>query len=275
MNQRNQKRIGKPIFSTVAQLIKSERQFLRSLRQKKYRYLHKKFLIEGLKPVLEAIDSGFPVEKIYLSNEFANKLSDFDFETLKSQNKNLQCVDTADIHYISALSTPEGIVALGKMISERVPLDDLSLYPVVYLYEINDPGNLGAILRTARWFGIKSVMLSPNSVDLFSPKVVRSSMGAHFAVSCYQNVLFDDLNKYSARHGIPILAADMSGAAPDKAQTNRWILVLGSEAHGLPEDIINNATSVIGIPRHGSGESLNLSVSAGILFYKLTDSGKV
>ncbi|MCK4716519.1 MAG: RNA methyltransferase [Candidatus Marinimicrobia bacterium] len=275
MNQRNQKRIGKPIFSTVAQLIKSERQFLRSLRQKKYRYLHKKFLIEGLKPVLEAIDSGFPVEKIYLSNEFANKLSDFDFETLKSQNKNLQCVDTADIHYISALSTPEGIVALGKMISERVPLDDLSLYPVVYLYEINDPGNLGAILRTARWFGIKSVMLSPNSVDLFSPKVVRSSMGAHFAVSCYQNVLFDDLNKYSARHGIPILAADMSGAAPDKAQTNRWILVLGSEAHGLPEDIINNATSVIGIPRHGSGESLNLSVSAGILFYKLTDSRKV
>ena len=100
-------------------------------------------------------------------------------------------------------------------------------------------------------------------------------MGAHFAVSCYQNVLFDDLKKYSVRHGIPILAADISGAAPDKAQTNRWILALGSETHGLPEDIINNATSVIGIPRHGSGESLNLSVSAGILLYRLTDSGKV
>lgn len=272
MNQRNPKRIDKPIFSTIAQLTKSERQFLRSLRQKKYRYLYKKFLIEGLKPVLEAINAGFPVEKIYLSNEFACKLSDFDIETLKAQNKNLQCVDTANIHYISTLSTPEGIVALGKMISEPVTLDDLALYPAVYLYEINDPGNLGAILRTARWFGIKSVILSPNSVDLFSPKVVRSSMGAHFAVSCYQNVLFDYLNKYSARHGIPILAADMSGAAPDKAQTNRWILVMGSETHGLPEDIINNATSVIGIPRHGSGESLNLSVSAGILLYELTNS---
>ena len=272
MNQRNPKRIDKPIFSAAAQLTKSERQFLRSLKQKKYRYLHKKFLIEGLKTVLEAINAGFPVEKIYVSNEFANKMCDLDLETLKAQNENLQCVDTADIHYISTLSTPEGIVALGKMISEQVPLNDLALYPAVYLYEINDPGNLGAILRTARWFGIKSVMLSPNSVDLFSPKVVRCSMGAHFSVSCYQNVLFDDLYKYSARRGIPVLAADMSGAAPDKAQTNRWILVMGSETHGLPEDIINNATSVIGIPRHGSGESLNLSVSAGILLYKLTNS---
>ena len=275
MNQRNPKRIDNPIFPTVTQLTKSERQFLRSLKQKKYRYLHKKFLIEGLKPVLEAIDSGFPVEKIYVSNEFANKMSDLDLETLKVKNKNLQCVDTADIHYISTLSTPEGIVALGKMISESVPLDDLALYPAVYLYEINDPGNLGAILRTARWFGINTIFLSPNSVDVFSPKVVRCSMGAHFAVSCYQNVLFDDLYNNSARHGIPILAADTSGAAPDKAQTNRWILVMGSEAHGLPENIINNATSVIGIPRHGSGESLNLSVSAGILLYELTNSGKV
>ncbi|MCG2716423.1 MAG: RNA methyltransferase [Candidatus Marinimicrobia bacterium] len=275
MNQRNPKRIDNPIFPTVAQLTKSERQFLRSLRQKKYRYLYKIFLIEGLKPVLEAINAGFPVEKIYVSNVFANKMSELDFETLKAQNKNLQCIDTADLHYISTLTTPEGIVALGKMISEQVPLENLALYPAVYLYEINDPGNLGAILRTARWFGIKSVMLSPNSVDLFSPKVVRSSMGAHFAVSCYQNVLFDDLDKYSARHGIPILAADMSGAAPDKNQTNRWILALGSESHGLPEDIINNATCVIGIPRHGSGESLNLSISAGILLYELTNSGKV
>ncbi|MCK4641759.1 MAG: RNA methyltransferase [Candidatus Marinimicrobia bacterium] len=272
MNQRNPKRIDKPIFSAAAQLPKSERQFLRSLQQKKYRYLHKKFLIEGLKPVLETIDSGFPVEKIYVSNDFLNKLNVPDFETLKAQNENLQCVDTADIQYISTLSTPEGIVALGKMISEQVPLDDLALYPAVYLYEINDPGNLGAILRTARWFGIKSVMLSPNSVDLFSPKVVRSSMGAHFAVSCYQNVLFDDLYDHSTRNEIPILAAEMSGAAPDQVQTNRWILVMGSETHGLPEDIINNATSVIGIPRHGSGESLNLSVSVGILFYKLTNS---
>lgn len=271
MNQRNPKRIDNPIFSTVAPLTKSERQSLRSLQQKKYRYLHKKFLIEGLKPVLEAINAGFPVEKIYLSNEFADKLSGLDLETLKAQNKNLQYIDIADIHYISTLTTPEGIVALGKMISEQTLLDNLALYPAVYLYEINNPGNLGAILRTARWFGIKSVILSPNSVDLFSPKVVRSSMGAHFAVSCYQNVLFDDLNKYSTQHGIPILAADISGIAPDKTQTNRWILVMGSETHGLPEDIINNATSVIGIPRHGSGESLNLSVSAGILLYELTN----
>lgn len=267
-NHRNPERFKKsgedqPIF----RLSRPERQQVTALQQKKFRYRQHQFILEGAKLLKEALEAQFPIGRIYLGHSAHEKNIcagiPVNWDTVK-------IVRDADIRSMSSLKNPEGILAIASLPEYSFPPEDTDRSPFLYLWEINDPGNLGTILRTARWFGVRHIIISPNSVDPYSPKVVRGSMGSIFHLSIYQNIDVHQLIQFTQRHAIDILCADPGGAPLQQDLPEHWGLVLGSESHGLPESIKNVARDVIAVPKHGSGESLNLSVSAGILLYELS-----
>jgi len=272
----NENQKDSPNLTTTHQqkMTRTERKFVRSLHHKKYRYATGRFLIEGIKPVLEAINAGFPLYKIYTTSAQYRNIPQSSQHLLENINAKVRFIDTADIQYISTLKTPEELVAIGEIPNHSLSASGLRSSRAIYLWEVNDPGNLGAILRTASWFGLREVILSPNSVDVYSPKVVRSSMGALFNLFCYQNVSLKILIEAAKSKKYQILAADTSGTKVILPENQPWILVLGNETHGIPQTLQEKATHIIGIPRYGKGDSLNLSVATGILLAQLTQKAK-
>ena len=138
---------------------------------------------------------------------------------------------------------------------------------------MSDPGNMGTILRTAAWFGIKSIFRSPDCVDPFNSKVIRAAMGAHFYFSHFDSVLNNDLLIDLKKSGVEILGTDMSGYSInslDLSYPSDWCLVLGNESHGISESIKTYITKTVTIPGIDGMESLNVSVAGGILLNALT-----
>jgi TrmH family RNA methyltransferase len=245
-------------------MTRSERRFLKSLHQKKYRYRHQRTLVEGEKLLKEALNAAVPIETIYYSDHASKEI-----QSLLQSFAKSKFVFHADIEYISAHKNPEGVIATTVIPDTALPDTTTAFSTAIYLWHINDPGNLGTILRTAAWFGINPVFLSPGSVDPFSPKVIRGSMGTIFRNDVRTEVPFEYIRTMAAQCDIDLIAADTAGDPPDKLDTNRWLLIMGNESHGLPDFILNQSNFIVGIPRTGYGESLNLSVSAGILFHEL------
>lgn len=175
-----------------------------------------------------------------------------------------------EIERIGTLKNPEGIIAVGCLSPEAtVDVAEIQL-PAVYLWEINNPGNLGTIIRTMLWFGIRDLILSPGSVDAFSPKVVRGSMGALFHLRVFTDVPFCTIQKMISDRKACLFSADMSGVLPDGIKVGeQWIIVFGGESHGLPDEILRSSDKIFGIPKKGYGESLNLGVSVGIILNEL------
>lgn len=248
----------------------SEKSLLHSLKVKKYRYETKLFLIEGLKPVKEALFSKFPLKSIYISNKLDEKIKSGVMNISKEIVQEILIVSHRDIESITALKSPEGVIGVGKIIDLDTTTDFFKYLPALYLFEVNDPGNLGTILRTSLWFGIKTLFLSPNSVDLYSPKVVRSSMGAIFRMKVYTNIKFETLVNYKRNNEISFIAFDAkSGKVFRAINTKKWIGIFGNESHGLPDSILSRSNLIMQIPKKGYGDSLNLSVAVGVALYEL------
>ena len=132
---------------------------------------------------------------------------------------------------------------------------------------------MGTILRTAAWFGIKSVFRSPDCVDPFNSKVVRSAMGAHFYFSHFEAIIEENLLAELKKAGTKILGSKMKGQSIhtlDMSDSDGWCLILGSESHGISESAGNFITNTITIPGTKGMESLNVSVAGGILLHALT-----
>ena len=145
---------------------------------------------------------------------------------------------------------------------------------VLCLESISDPGNLGTIIRTAAWFGVDSIFLSSDSVDRFNPKVVRSSAGTIFRIHIFELSDLNEFFKTAAENGFTIIATTPHGGTsiyqydfPAKS-----IILFGSEANGLSDDILSNSDITVSIPSKGSGESLNLAISCGIVLGMMESS---
>lgn len=244
-------------------LSKNEIKFVRSIQQKKFRDQEGLFIVEGVKVVQELIQQGnFKIKAIYSTHpeEFPeapvtiNKISDSELERIsgfKQANKVLALVEIKEAQGIN--TTENNLILL---------LDD-----------IKDPGNLGTIIRTADWFGITQIICSPNSVDVYNPKVIQASMGAIFRM----NILYRDLIQTVDELKIAsyeILGADMTGEdAFTFNYQQKSVLIMGSESHGLSEEL-KKASTCISIPKTGESESLNVGMAAGIIMaqYKRTIS---
>ena len=245
---------------------------LKSLNQKKFRRIENKFLLEGHRLIDQALSANTDIEEVWITNK--SKKSSIGEKLLhKIDNKNIPWSIAPDkiIRQISNSLNDQGIIALSP-----IPIYKKYNKPPmqsIYLDGVSDPGNMGTILRTAAWFGIKSVFRSSDCVDPFNSKVVRSAMGAHFYFSNFDSVLDEELFTDLSKEAIEIVGSDITGESIhtlDLSASDGWCLVLGNESHGISLPVRNFITSMVAIPGSENIESLNVSVAGGILLHALT-----
>ncbi|MDO9274657.1 MAG: RNA methyltransferase [Lutibacter sp.] len=240
-------------------LSKNQLKTITSLTQKKYRTAHHLFVAEGTKIVAEFLNSNFELEQLFCVDN--------------TRYKNLEKVteiSETELKKISTLMTPNNVLALFK-IPSATPSVKSGL--IVALDEINDPGNLGAIIRLCDWFGVDQLVCSENTVDCYNQKVVQSAMGSLARVS----LIYADLETYLQNSILPKYAAVMDGENVYKSNLpNNAVLVMGNEANGIRESILKLISNTISIPRFGAlkqTESLNVATATAILlseFKRLT-----
>lgn len=248
-------------------LSKSQVGFIKSLHQKKYRKAHGIFIIEGIKSISEFIRSSYQVHSIYYLPQFQSSLQKL------PANIKLFEVNNADLDKISTLQAPQGILALvhipGHGEQETVPdLDPSSLNGkfTLVLDGVQDPGNLGTIIRTADWFGFDQIICSADTVEAYNPKVVQATMGSLSRI----RVHYCDLARLISSATLPVFGALLNG---NNIYETDWghegLIVLGSEGQGISQEIISLVGYPVTIPGAGAAESLNVAVSGAIFCSEL------
>ena len=248
---------------------------IKKLHHKKYRQEFGCFLIEGehlLQELVRAaqVNAALKASRLYVTEAFqdtARSFTDTFTTTLVSGKQMAQLSDTktpqgvVGVVPISALTTPRAVIHPEARLAEAQKLN------TVYLHEVQDPGNLGTILRTLAWFGGFRCLLSANSVDPFNPKTVRASMGAIFHVAIEQDVDLHSLPERFQR----IAYLDVQGKALTDADFARYDCYLfGNEARGVPaQDLQQLNATAFSIPGCGAIESLNLASAVNMSVYEL------
>ena len=233
-------------------ITKNQIKLIKSLRLKKNRIQSGFFIAEGEKIIDELIESKLEVVNIFSSSEKYN-ISDYYISISSSQLKQ-----------ISNLKTPNKVLGLFK-IPKSSEIDFNS--NIIALEEINDPGNLGTIIRLCDWFGIKNIICSSNSVDCYNPKVIQASMGS----ICRVNISYMDFHKFLDSKNYNIVAADLNGQnLRDFTFSDNQIIFFGSESNGLSKTLSSKMDHKITIQRYNDNvESLNLATSVGIILSEL------
>ena len=229
-------------------ITRSELQLLRSLRDKKHREEHGLFAVEGEKIVAELLAAGHPFEQIYGTPAWAGR---------KTHE-----IGPADMQRASHFPTPSPVLAVGRIRRAALAPRELALGLTLALDGVQDPGNVGTILRIADWFGLARVLLSPGCADLYSAKVIQASMGSFARVPTFVAPLAAAL----AGCPVPVLGCALEGAdihtLPVPAAA---VIVIGSEGRGLSAEVAGLITAAVTIPRIGAAESLNAAVAAAIV----------
>ena len=231
-------------------LSKNHLKLITSLSQKKYRHKYKLFVFEGMKVVQEFLNSSYELEILFSTESSFSYLDSF-IE-----------VSEQELKKISSLKTPNKVIALFKI---PVQKNSSSSGLIVALDAINDPGNLGTIIRLCDWFGIDQLLCSKETVDCYNTKVVQSSMGSLTRVA----ISYVDLKEYLTSVSIPVFIADMDGDnIYEMKPPTSAVLVMGNEANGISNSIKQIVSTKISIPRYGNSqltESLNVATATAIL----------
>jgi TrmH family RNA methyltransferase len=249
-------------------LSQSELKYLRSLQQKKYRDSEQKFLLEGWRPLSDALHSDFLIEFIAITKETLRKSEHQSLIKLAEERRiPIKELKEIQLKQVSDTVHSQGIVALIRQKNEILNVGNLMNAGIIVACDrINDPGNLGTILRTCDWFGVDGVMLNENCVSLYNEKVVRSTAGSIFHLKIFENVnLVTTLPDFKSS-GFKVLATTLEGKSVfTTVLQDKMILLLGSEAHGLDPELTGQADEVVSIPRFGEAESLNVGIACGVL----------
>lgn len=219
-------------------------------------------MIEGIKSITEFINSSYQIHSIYYTAPYSSLLAKL------GPNIKLFEVNAAELSKISTLQTPQGILALVYLPKEQqIDTNSLANSFALVLDDVQDPGNLGTIIRTADWFGIRNIICSMNTVEAFNPKTVQSTMGSLARI----NIHYTDLETFLEGVKLPIFGALLSG---ESIYETNWgkegLILLGNEGHGISESLIKKISCPVTIPRIGEAESLNVAVSAAIFCNELT-----
>lgn len=223
---------------------------IRSLQQKKFRDQHSSFVIEGYKLLKEALEyAPEQIDTIYTTTpDEISRLNDL--KIVEISNKELS--------QLSSLRSPQPYITVCHKKANRGVDSPLE----IALDNIQDPGNIGTILRLCAWYGIKKVVVSEGCVDIYNPKVIQASMGAIFNVE----VISKDLHKYLSTVNKPIYGAVMNGNnVYDQELTAEGVLLMGNEGNGISQPLVPLITKPISIPKFGAGESLNVAMATSIL----------
>ncbi|MBC9934602.1 TrmH family RNA methyltransferase [Chitinophaga qingshengii] len=243
-------------------LSKAQIKYIQSLQHKKNRQKSSQYIAEGDKIVQELLQAGMPVKAVYATPAWLLQhgalLDRLPADAVKE-------VDQAVLKQLSSLTTPNNAMALLDM-----PPADTSFPPagsvVLALEAIQDPGNMGTLIRIADWFGIRQLIVSPDCVDVYNPKTIQATMGS------IARVQVKELEIPALLQGslLPSFAATLHGKDITGFSTIReGIILIGNEGRGLTDEVIALATHRITIPRLGGAESLNAAVAAGIICGRL------
>lgn len=232
----------------------------RSLSEKKGRDSAGKFIVEGTKMVEEALKSGFPVDAILLRQDF------FPYFPLPAD---IPCFSLSDHVFRSVCSTktPQGIAAVI-----RIHAIHSGGSRILAMDGLQDPGNVGTVIRTADAAGFDGILVGPDCADVYSPKVLRASMGSIFHIGIeFTESLSARLAEYRDM-GFAVVSSQLDGEPfySRKPVTNPLILIVGNEGNGISEEVKMVATHRYRLPMRGEAESLNVAVAAGIMMYDLT-----
>ncbi len=233
-----------------------------SYKESKYRNQDKVFVVEGVKVVNELLNSCFEIETICALRQWLDDNS----KSIINKTNNIIEVSGDELKKISSFSTPNQVLAVVKNPSPKEVVFKDKL--VIALDQINDPGNLGTIIRIAHWFGIEDIICSENTVDQFNPKTIQSTMGSLFRV----NVSYHNLKSYlqNLPKDYPIYGAVVENGENiyEKQVQKHGIIIIGSESHGISNEIlplINNPITIPNFSINQKAESLNASIATGII----------
>lgn len=254
----------------LSPLSKNHQKWIRSLHQKKYRDEEGLFIAEGFHSFEAAIETGHhPIREVVMDESLSESI----LKDLPHDIPVYTCTKRA-MEIISTEESPQGIVIVCHQ--RGFPFSDLEndspRETLLYLENISDPGNLGTILRTAAWFGIGEILLSPSSVDPFNTKVIRASAGTIFSQKIYLSVESTDLFRLAEQHGYSLIATVPRDGEPigNWQSAGKNIILFGPEAQGLSEELAEKAHHRITIPGKGNAESLNLAAAAAIVLYEIS-----
>lgn len=245
---------------------------LRALATLKGRRTHRQFLVEGVRALEEAVGGDLALATVAIcpdlidgdrAEQLARELSQMDVEALQ--------IGEEAFRSFSQVQSPEGLaaaVSIPGLRLEQLPADaDL----IVAAVDLRDPGNMGSLVRAADAAGAQALVAAGTCVDVFDPKVVRATAGSVFHLPIVNNAPPMGLIDWARNAGVRTVAAHLENARPHTAirYPKRTMVIVGNEAHGLPEEIARNADQRAYIPMPGRAESLNVTVAAGILIWEI------
>lgn len=238
-------------------LTNSQIKHIVSLKQKKFRTEHQQFIVEGVKVVKELLSSDYKTLAVYTTDE----------KVLPFQKVEPLLITEAQLSKISNLETPNKVLAVASIPQSSFSFQQVKNKLALALDTINDPGNLGTIIRTSAWFGIDTIICSPTTTDAWNPKAVQATMGALFRT----NVVYADLKKVVEEYNsadVPVYATTLDGTDIYKTTLSpNGLIVIGSESHGVSPELLALINKKLLIPSYSSGvaESLNAAVAAGVV----------
>ena len=235
-------------------LAKSKVKYIQSLGHKKFRDEEYAFVAEGPKLLRELLLEKVEIKELFATREWID-------ENKKLLNNILVTeITQQELERISFLTTPNKVLAIVKKIDEETKIDCKDKITLM-LDTIQDPGNMGTIIRTADWFGVLQIICSHDCADIYNPKVVQASMGSIARV----NVYYSEPKEFLRQQQVRIYAAALEGKDVRQTKISEGIIIIGSESRGIHPEILAMANAKINIRRIGKAESLNAAVATGII----------
>ncbi|MBS5786747.1 MAG: RNA methyltransferase [Clostridioides difficile] len=259
------------MIKTITSRDNEKLKYTRSLLKAKNRNKESKFIVEGFRILSLALESGTKIDYIFINDDFENKeehkklLEEFeswDVDIYKTSNKNFnELVDTENT---------QGIIGVKsfKFKSLKESLTDQKF--IVVLDRVQDPGNMGTIIRTADAAGVDAVVILKGSVDIYNPKVIRSTMGSIYSmniINSEEKEIVDVLNQ--KKFNIVSSYLDTDNYYDKTDYGSKVALVIGNEANGVSDYLVSKSDTLVKIPMYGSAESLNAAISSAILMYEI------
>ncbi|WP_461205563.1 TrmH family RNA methyltransferase [Clostridium sp. DL1XJH146] len=240
---------------------------IKKLQTKKYRQEKNLFVIEGLRFVQELVFSNFNIKYLFVEDNYIEKFSNIINQCMVKKNVDIIKVDNKLLSYISTTKNPQGILAVVEM-KQYIQPTKKGLY--VLLDRIQDPGNMGTIIRTSHAAGVAGVIITKGSVDLYNDKTLRSTMGSVFKIPIFNDFDINELKDFK-RDGFKLVVSSLDTEFNfyDVNYDDDVILAIGNEANGLCDEIIDIADIKVKIPMPGGAESLNAAVAGSIMIYEM------
>lgn len=241
---------------------------VKKLKDKKFRDSSNEYVIEGMKLVAEAIQEKAPIKQIILCDD-CEKNAAIPKELMYEIAK-YECIYVTEkiFKYLSEVQNPQGILAIIEKNPQDIEID-YSQEIIVALDDVQDPGNLGTILRTVDSIGLTQILVSKGTADAYNPKVVRSTMGAIFRVKIIECEELKQTLKEIKKHKFKVVVSSLhTDNTIYDIDYHKKVIVIGNEANGVEEEIQNQADEEVKIPMLGKTESLNASVATGIILYE-------